>query len=82
MRQPSTPNTTRLRDSAELERLVRERRRELGLTQQEVADLAGVHRATVAKFERGKGVRFPVALKVVHLLGMDLDIRVRGRHEP
>lgn len=36
----------------EFGRLIRDRRRELGLTQQEVADEAGIHRTLLADYER------------------------------
>ena len=63
----------------DLAELVRARRRELGLTQEELADVTGVHRAFVSLFERGQRTgRFDLILELVHALGMDLDVRPRG----
>jgi y4mF family transcriptional regulator len=69
-----------VRDSNELARLVRERRTELGLTQEELAGVIGVHRAFVSQFERGKTtVRFGLALRLIQALGLEVDIRPRGQ---
>jgi DNA-binding XRE family transcriptional regulator len=51
---------------------------ELGHTQEEIADLCGVHRVSIAKLERGGGAKFPIVLRVVHMLGMDIEVRRRG----
>ncbi len=69
-----------LRTPSELPPLVRARRRELGLTQEELGDLAGVHRVLISQFERGKRTaQFPTVLRILHTLGMDLEVRTRGR---
>ncbi|MGA2165275.1 MAG: helix-turn-helix domain-containing protein [Solirubrobacteraceae bacterium] len=68
----------RVLDAVALGRIVRERRRELGHTQEEIADLCGVHRVSIAKLERGGGAKFPIVLRVVHMLGMDIEVRRRG----
>jgi len=64
----------------ELGRALRVRRRELGLTQEEVAGVTGVHRRVVGELERGKGtVRLEIALEVARSLGLEVDLRARGR---
>ncbi len=69
-----------LRAASELPPLVRARRRELGLTQEELADLAGVHRISISQFERGARTgQFPTVLRILHTLGMDLEVRTRGQ---
>jgi HTH-type transcriptional regulator / antitoxin HipB len=69
-----------LRDSDELVRAMRARRRELGLSQQELANLADLHRTYVVLYEKGdRPLRFDVALRLLHALGMDLELRTRGR---
>ncbi len=57
---------------------VRGRRRELGLRQQELADLAGVSIRFVHSLEHGKAsVRLDKVLDVLDVLGLELEIRVR-----
>ncbi len=69
-----------LRDSDELVRAMRARRHELGLSQQELANLADLHRTYVVLYEKGDRVlRLDVALRLLHVLGMDLELHTRGR---
>jgi HTH-type transcriptional regulator / antitoxin HipB len=69
-----------LRRTDELAPLVRARRVELGITQEELADLAGVHRTYISLFERGRRVGpLDIVLRILHTLGMDLEVRVRGQ---
>jgi HTH-type transcriptional regulator/antitoxin HipB len=68
-----------VRTADELPEIVRDRRRELGLTQEQLADIIGVHRAFVSQLERGKAtVRFDLLLRLVQALGMDIELRPRG----
>lgn len=68
-----------IRTADELTQTVRERRRELGLTQEQLADIIGVHRAFVSKLKRGRGApRFDLLLRLVQALGMDIELRPRG----
>jgi y4mF family transcriptional regulator len=69
-----------LRSANELAPLLRARRRELGLTQQALAELVGVNRTLIVLLESGKRpVRLDTTLVILHTLGMDLEVRVRGR---
>jgi y4mF family transcriptional regulator len=69
-----------IRTADELTTAVRERRRELGITQEQLADITGVHRAFVSQLERGKAtVRFDLLLRLVQALGMDIELRPRSR---
>lgn len=69
-----------LRSTDELGPLVRARRRELGVSQEELADLTDVHRTSISLFEQGKIVgKFDTVLRILHTLGMDLEVRVRGQ---
>lgn len=69
-----------LRDADGLVRAMRARRQELGLTQEELANLAGLHRTQIVLYERGKRtLRIDDALRLLHALGMDLELRTRGR---
>ena len=67
-----------IRSAEELSNVVRTRRRELGLTQEELAGVIGVHRVFVSQFEGGKrSVRFDLALRLIQALGLDVDLRPR-----
>ena len=67
-----------VRTAEEFAEVVLARRRALGLTQEELAGVIGVHRAFVSQFERGKrSVRFDLALRLVQALGLDIDLRAR-----
>lgn len=58
----------------QLGQAARSRRRELGLTQQQLADAAGVSRGFVVRLERGDSVAmYPQKLiDLLHALGLDL----------
>jgi HTH-type transcriptional regulator/antitoxin HipB len=64
----------------ELAEIVRARRHELGLTQEELAGVIGVHRMFVSQFESGKSsMRFDLVLRLVQALGLDIELRPRDR---
>lgn len=68
-----------LRNADDLAALVRERRKECGLSQGEVARLANLRRATVVDLEAGKSrPTFDTALAVLSALGVGLDARIGG----
>ena len=68
-----------LRTTSDLAQQVRARRRELGLTQEDLAALANLHRTYISLFESGRrAIRFDVALRILNTLGMDLDLLTRG----
>ena len=57
---------------------VRQRRRALGLTQAEVADLGGVSAKFLIDFERGKSsVRLDKVMDVLNVLGLELRVGLR-----
>lgn len=61
-------------------RLIRERRVELSLTQEQVAGIVGVNRRVLGELERGKPtVRLEIMVDVVRALGLDLDLKPRSR---
>jgi transcriptional regulator with XRE-family HTH domain len=64
---------------AEIGTAVRHRREALGLSQQALARLAGLSRATINQLERGALTDLGVAklVRVLGLLGLDLDARRR-----
>jgi y4mF family transcriptional regulator len=60
--------------------LVRNRRSELAITQEALADVIGVNRRVIGELERGKrSVRLQIVLDVARALGMDLHLKPRGR---
>ncbi len=72
--------TITVRTVDDLAEIVRARRRELGLSQEALADVIGVHRVFVSQFERGKvSVRFDSVLRLVQALGLDVELRPRER---
>jgi DNA-binding XRE family transcriptional regulator len=64
--------------SSEFASAIRNRRRELGLTQHELALAVGTDRRVIGRLERGIGtVRLEVALRAAHELGLDYLPRAR-----
>lgn len=64
--------------AADLAETFRSRRLALGLTQQTVADLAGLHRSTVVELESGRGATtVTAAVKVAEVLGVRLTLGPR-----
>jgi transcriptional regulator with XRE-family HTH domain len=69
-----------VRSTDELAQLVRARREELGISQEALAELTGVHRSFISLFERGRRAgSFKLVLELVHALGMDVDVGPRHR---
>lgn len=68
----------------ELGSVVRQRRRELGLRQDELADLAGVSTRFVHTLEAGKpSVQLDRVVAVLEVLGLELAVQPRrGQREP
>jgi transcriptional regulator with XRE-family HTH domain len=64
-------------DIARIGRAFAERRVALRLTQQTLADLAGVSRSGVQALERGSGsVKFGSVVAIAEVLGMRIDVSV------
>lgn len=62
----------------ELSTLIRQRRTELGLIQQELADLSGVGLNTVVALETGRGNPSLKTLRaILDTLGLELTVRSR-----
>lgn len=90
MRQPnSAPSPTsiplwqrykKVESEASVGAAIRERRKELGYTQEWVAAMAGMSPRLIGEIERGRGtVGFEKVLLVANGLGIDLFTHVRGR---
>ena len=57
---------------------IRDRRKELGITQPHLAELAGVSTNTIYKLERGQGnTTLEVLNKLADVLGMELKLEVK-----
>ena len=67
-------------DSNRYAHVIRERRRELGLRQYELADFAGVSERLVRDLEHGKpGARLDKVEQVLEALGLELTVTLRRR---
>jgi HTH-type transcriptional regulator / antitoxin HipB len=80
---PGQPSGSNLQNSADAgvawHAAVKRRRRSLGLTQRDVAGLAGVAERTVIAVEQGRtGVSLGHLVRVLEVLGLGLSVR-RGR---
>lgn len=59
--------------------VIRNRRKELGLTQTQLAQLSGVGLRFISELERGKeSVRLGYAIKIASNLGIDITAESRG----
>jgi y4mF family transcriptional regulator len=68
----------KIQDPGGLGAVVRERRRELGLTQTSVADVARTSLRFVSELESGKRtVQLDAVLRVLNALGIELEARTR-----
>jgi y4mF family transcriptional regulator len=65
----------------QLGQVIRTRRKELGLTQEELAMRCGCARRYISELEQGKETaRVGMALRTLHMLKLDVDVSERGRH--
>ena len=70
---------TRIHDTKELGKAIRERRKELGYTQAFLASYAGVSASFLSELENGKEtVQINKMTDVLSLLGMDIYVVRRG----
>jgi HTH-type transcriptional regulator/antitoxin HipB len=59
---------------------LRQRRRELNLAQEDVADVIGVNRRVIGQLEAGKRtVQLQIALEAARAVGLDIQLQPRGR---
>lgn len=72
----------RITRPADLSRTIKTRRHELDLTQQQIAERAGVTRQLIARIENGTGDPSVLnVLRVLHALGVTLEASVPGTQE-
>jgi len=56
--------------------MIRTRRKRLGMTQQDVAEIAGVQRQTISRVESGNGtVAVTTLARVAEVVGLDLGVK-------
>lgn len=59
--------------------IIRNRRRELGISQEDLAEMSEVSLATIKNIERGEGnPTFKTVMKVMEILGLEVIFRVRN----
>lgn len=58
--------------------MIQTRRKQLGMTQQDVADIAGLQRQTISRVEAGnKAVAVATVAHVAAVVGLDLEVKPR-----
>jgi HTH-type transcriptional regulator / antitoxin HipB len=70
------------RTPLQLGNYIRERRRELGLTQENLAAKIGVRQRTVSDIETSAAVRLDTVLRALAALDLELVIRPRTKGSP
>lgn len=69
----------KISDSKSLGGAIRTRRKELGYTQQYIADFTGLSVSFLSELENGKPTaELEKALKVINILALDLSVEARG----
>lgn len=59
---------------------IRERRKELAITQPDLSELAGISKNTLYKLERGEGnPSLDVLTKLANVLGMEIKLEVKKK---
>jgi len=70
----------KITDAVQLGQLLRQRRKEAGLTLRDAAGMVGVGVRFLSELERGKPtVQIGLALQVLQMFGLELHIGVRGQ---
>jgi len=70
------------RSPLQLANYIRERRRELGLTQENLASKIGVRQRTVSDIETSAAARLDTVLRALAALDLELVIRPRTKGSP
>lgn len=62
--------------------IIKARRRELGISQEDLAGMSGLSLATIKNIERGKGnPSFETITRIMEVLGMEISFDVRSPFE-
>lgn len=76
----ATPQDTRILRMSEFGALVRQRRRELGMTQRELSSHTGLSMRLIGEVERGKEhVAVDKLLAILDILNMTMVVHVEGK---
>jgi HTH-type transcriptional regulator / antitoxin HipB len=76
----SIDHMSKVMTAADLGAAIRQRRRELHLAQEDVANVIGVNRRVIGQLESGKDtVQLKIALEAARAVGLDIDLQARGR---
>lgn len=62
---------------ATIGQVIRQRRENLGLTQEYLADVSGVGIRTIREIERGNGKSLILLMKVADTLGLSLQLKIK-----
>lgn len=66
----------------EVRNVVKERRKELGISQVDLAEMSGLSLATIKNIERGEGnPSYETISRILEVLGMEISFRVRSPFE-
>ena len=66
-------------DAKEIGNIIKERRKNLGVNQQTLADLAGVGLNTLVAIERGEGnPQLGTLLTILDTIGLQMDIKLKA----
>ena len=57
--------------------IVKSRRRTLGIDQRKLSKLSGVALHTISNIEQGRELRIGSLIKILDILGMELDIKIK-----
>ncbi len=70
---------TKINNALEIGKIVRQRRKDAGLTLKDAAGMAGVGVRFLSELERGKPtLQIGLAIDVLQLFGLELHVRARG----
>jgi len=70
---------TKINDTKEIGQIVRQRRKDAGLTLKDAAGMAGVGVRFLSELERGKPtLQIGLAIEVLQLFGLELHVRAPG----
>lgn len=68
-----------IKNTKQLGQIIRNKRKELNLTQKEISDLCNTGNRFISELENGKPtVQFEKVLKIVNALGLEFEITKKG----
>ncbi len=62
-----------------IQNVIRNRRKELGISQVDLAEMSGISLATIKNIERGKGnPSYETILRIMEVLGIEISFSIRN----